>query len=85
VAEDRIVLSASSAEIGEASETVEIMEGKGADLELGINYRYVVDALTCLKEEELFVDLVGSRRPVCIRSTEAYRGVIMPMRLEGAA
>jgi len=85
VKEDMIVLSASSSDIGSASETISIMEGRGVEMELGINYRYVVDALSCLKDEEVYMDLVGSRRPVCFRSSDAYRSVVMPMRLEGVS
>jgi len=83
VSRDSITLSASSTEIGEGNEVVSIVEGQGVDMELGINYRYVVDALGCLKDEEIYVDLIGSRRPVCFRSDESYRSVVMPMRLEG--
>jgi len=85
VKEKELVLSASSTDIGNASENVSILEGRGVEMELGINYRYVVDALSCLKDEEIYVDLVGSRRPVCFRSSDAYRSVVMPMRLEGVS
>lgn len=85
VSQDRVTLCASSSEIGEASEVVDIQEGQGSDLELGINYRYVGDALSCVKDQDIFMDLIGSRRPMCIRGTDGYRAVIMPMRLEGAS
>jgi DNA polymerase-3 subunit beta len=75
-------LAASSAELGEAEETIAV-EHAGAEVVIAFNSRYVLDALGPIEDEQVIVELKDGLSPAVVRqaSGESYRCVIMPMRI----
>jgi DNA polymerase-3 subunit beta len=75
-------LTASSQELGEAEEGLEI-EYAGTEFAIAFNSRYVLDALAPLDKDEVTLELKDGLSPGVVRggSDESYRCVIMPMRI----
>jgi DNA polymerase III subunit beta len=75
-------LSASSQELGEAEEVLEI-DYAGPELTIAFNSRYVLDALSPVAAEAVVFEFKDSLSPGVVRSTEddGYCCVIMPMRI----
>lgn len=75
-------LTASSQELGEAEETIEV-DYAGAEMTIAFNSRYVLDALAPLEKDAVVFELKDGLSPGVVRpaSEEAYRCVIMPMRI----
>jgi DNA polymerase III subunit beta len=75
-------LSASSQELGEAEEVLEV-DYAGPELTIAFNSRYVLDALSPVEAEAVVFEFKDSLSPGVVRSTEddGYRCVIMPMRI----
>jgi DNA polymerase III subunit beta len=75
-------LTASSQELGEAEEVLEV-EYTGAEITVAFNSRYVLDALSPLDKDDVVFELKDALSPGVVRggSDETYRCVIMPMRI----
>ncbi len=75
-------LSASSADLGEAEETLDVDYG-GAEVTIGFNSRYVLDAISPIEREQIVLEFKDGLSPGVIRSVEdeGYCCVIMPMRI----
>jgi DNA polymerase-3 subunit beta len=75
-------LAASSAELGEAEETIAV-DHAGSEIVIAFNSRYVLDALGPIEDEQVIVELKDGLSPAVVRSAsgESYRCVIMPMRI----
>jgi DNA polymerase-3 subunit beta len=82
IGEDKLVVSSSSPDLGEATEEVPI-EYKGDKLSLGFNARYVIDAFGVMKSERVILELQDPLSPVLVKEEEdeSYRCVLMPMRI----
>ncbi|MBI5887955.1 MAG: DNA polymerase III subunit beta [Deltaproteobacteria bacterium] len=79
---NNLVLSASSPDIGDATEEMDI-EYSGDPIEMAFNAKYMIDMLDAVNDEKVTIELKDSLSPGIIRpagSTE-YTYVIMPMRL----
>jgi DNA polymerase-3 subunit beta len=80
---DRLEISASNPDQGEASEELEARY-TGEPLSIGFNARYLIEVLTALGEgEEVQLDLTDEVGPGVLKSTQddGYTYVVMPMRL----
>jgi DNA polymerase-3 subunit beta len=79
---DRLVLRAQDPEVGQASEEVSATV-EGEPLLIGLNVRYLLDALRHLEGETLEVGLIGPNEPIRLRTQEDAAGehVIYPIRL----
>lgn len=79
---DKLVLSSSSPEIGDATEELDI-EYKDDDMEIAFNAAYFVDALEAADEENVLIELKDAASPGLLRAKEKseYQYIIMPMRL----
>lgn len=77
-----LTLSAASHDLGEAEETLEV-EYSGAELSMGFNSRYLLDALGPMETEDVVFEFKDALSPGIIKSVqdEAYCCVIMPMRI----
>ena len=77
-----LLLAASSQELGEAEESLEV-EYSGADVSIAFNSRYVLDALSPIDDGKAIVELKDALSPGVVRQAtdEGYRCVIMPMRI----
>jgi DNA polymerase III subunit beta len=79
-----LMLSASSAELGEAQETIAI-DYDGEEMSIGFNAQYIIDFLVNAGTEKVYLELKnpdsqGVFVPEGLDSTE-HRYVVMPMRL----
>ncbi len=75
-------LSAVTHDLGEAEETLEI-DYAGAEVTIGFNSRYVLDALGPIAKDQVVLEFKDSLSPGVIKSAEeeGYCCVIMPMRI----
>ena len=75
-------LSASSQELGEAEEVLEV-EYAGEEVAIGFNSRYLLDALGPVEKDEVIFEFKDGLSPGVLKSAgnEGYRCVIMPMRI----
>ena len=82
LSEGALKLTAANPELGEAEETLPV-DYPGAELVVGFNSRYVLDALNALETEQVMVELKDAVSPGVFRSIygEGYFCVIMPMRM----
>ncbi len=78
----KLTLSAASHDLGEAEETLEL-DYSGAELSIGFNSRYMLDALAPMETEDVVFEFKDALSPGIIKSAqdEAYCCVIMPMRI----
>jgi DNA polymerase-3 subunit beta len=82
IQEDKLTVSSSSPDLGEAKEEVAI-DYKGDTISLGFNARYVLDVLGAMTSEKVSLELQDSLSPVLVKEegSEDYKCVIMPMRI----
>lgn len=75
-------LAASSHELGEAEESIEV-DYTGGEVAIAFNSRYVLDALSPIEDDQAVLELKDSLSPGVVRQAteESYRCVIMPMRI----
>lgn len=77
-----LALSSENPDVGASSDSVEC-DLSGESLTLGLNARYLIEALSALSCETVNLEMSGELDPVVIRAAD-YVGVIMPMRIGGA-
>lgn len=75
-----LTITANSPEVGEARETIAI-NYKGKELAIAFNPRYLIDPLTALSEDEVFIELIDELSPGVIKINGPFLYVVMPMRL----
>ncbi len=77
-----LTLAAASHDLGEAEETLEV-DYAGAELTIGFNSRYVLDALAPMEKDDVVIELKDSLSPGVMKSAqeEGHCCVIMPMRI----
>jgi DNA polymerase-3 subunit beta len=75
-------LSASSQDLGEAEETLDV-DYAGAEVTIGFNSRYLLDAISPIEKEQVLIEFKDGLSPGVVRSVddEGYCCVIMPMRI----
>jgi DNA polymerase-3 subunit beta len=75
-------LSASSQDLGEAEETLDV-DYAGAEVTIGFNSRYLLDAISPIEKDQVVVEFKDGLSPGVIRSVDddGYCCVIMPMRI----
>lgn len=78
----KVTLSVTSPENGTASEDVTADYGSDP-IEVGFNYRYLLDILTQVSSESVDVHLADGNAPTLIRESDSSRAlyVLMPMRV----
>ncbi len=82
LAANRLKVMAHNPEQEEAEDEVEV-EYKGAELEIGFNVSYLMDALSAINAERVRITLTDANSSCLIRYTDndTCRYVVMPMRL----
>lgn len=75
-------ITTSNPDLGEAVEELEI-EGSDAEITIGFNTKYVIDALSSIDTEKVLISFEDDLSPCVIRPTsnEKYTCVVMPMRI----
>jgi len=78
----KLELSSSQAEVGEASEELDI-QFNGQDISIGFNAKYIIDILQALDTEQIEFSLRDNVSPGMVRTSgaEGFLAVVMPMRL----
>lgn len=68
--------------LGTANDKLEVSVD-GNDIDIGIQSRYILDALRASEENEILIDMVNATAPVCIFPTtgESFLYLILPVRL----
>jgi DNA polymerase-3 subunit beta len=79
---DKVTLSVTSPENGTASEEVPA-DYAAADIEVGFNYRYLLDILGQVGSDLVDVHLADASAPTLIRENDEAKAlyVLMPMRV----
>jgi len=77
---NKLIFSKHSPDMGEAKEEIDI-EHKGAELSVGFNPQYLIDALKNLRDKAVSLELSGSESPGVIRAEGSYVYIVLPMQL----
>src|ERR1035437_5198478 len=77
---NKLEITANSPEVGEAKETLAI-NYKGADVAIAFNPKYMIDPLTALANDEVFIELIDELSPGVLKINGPFLYVVMPMRL----
>lgn len=79
---DELVINATNPDIGESKEDMAI-EYKGGKIEAAFNPKFFIDALNCIEDEKLVINLVSDDKPCLVEGAndKSYLSAIMPMRV----
>lgn len=77
---DKVVVSKSSPDIGEAREEFDATYG-GKELTVGFNPTYIIDALKNIKDLEVHFEVTSPEKPGVIRTKDRYLYLVLPMQL----
>ena len=79
---DELVINATNPDIGESQEDMNI-EYKGGKIEAAFNPKFFIDALNCIDDEKLIINLISDDKPCLIEGSgdKSYLSAIMPMRV----
>ncbi len=80
--EGRLVISASSPELGEARVSMPA-KYKGNDLEIGFNPDFLKDLVACIDEDTVLLELTDPLSAAIARSGATSVHLVLPMRLQG--
>ena len=72
----------SASEEGNIKEDI-IMEKSGSDLEIGFNFRYLLDALKAIYDDEIIMEFDSAVKPCLIKPVDgnSYEYLILPVRI----
>jgi DNA polymerase-3 subunit beta len=79
-AKNQLSITANSPEVGEARESLAV-NYKGPDLSIAFNPRYLIDPLTALTQDEVFLEMTDELSPGVLKINGPFLYVVMPMRL----
>lgn len=77
---NKLEITANSPDVGEAKETLAV-NYKGADLAIAFNPKYLIDPLSSLTNDEVFLELIDELSPGVLKVNGPFLYVVMPMRL----
>ena len=75
-----LAITANSPEVGEARESLAI-NYKGKEMAVAFNPKYVIDPLTALPDDEVYLELIDELSPGVLKIKGPFLYVVMPMRL----
>lgn len=77
-----LALSTESPDSGSSDDEVPV-EFSGEDVTIGVNAKYLQEAVSCLQVDEVLFSMGSGLDPILITSSECegYRAVVMPLRL----
>lgn len=77
-------ISAASQDVGSAQETL-ACEIEGEDVEIAFNYAYVLEGLSAVATDEVYLEVNSSLKPGIFRAAqpENYLYLVMPVRISG--
>jgi DNA polymerase III subunit beta len=77
---NNLAITANSPEVGEARESMAI-NYKGKEMAIAFNPAYLIDPLSALAEDEVFLELIDELSPGVLKINGPFLYVVMPMRL----
>ena len=77
---NRLQISASSPDIGEASETLSV-KYDGTEIAVSFNPDFIVEPLRNLVTDEVYIELTDEMNPGVIKTDDPFLYVLMPMRM----
>jgi DNA polymerase-3 subunit beta len=77
---NNLSITANSPDVGEARESIAI-NYKGKDMAIAFNPRYMIDPLTALPDDEVFLEFTDELSPGVLKINGPFLYVVMPMRL----
>lgn len=82
IASQTAQLSSTAQDVGSAQETLPC-EGAGEDVEIAFNYAYVLDGLSSVETDEVFLEVQSSLKPGIFKAAEpeSYLYLVMPVRI----
>ena len=82
IASQTAQLSAVAQDVGSAQETLSC-EGEGEDVEIAFNYAYVLDGLSSVNTDNVYLEVQSSLKPGIFKSAEGenFLYLVMPVRI----
>ncbi len=80
ITRNNLAITANSPEVGEARESLAI-NYKGKDMAIAFNPAYLVEPLTALADDEVYLELIDELSPGVLKINGPFLYVVMPMRL----
>jgi len=79
---DKLLVETDTPEVGEATESLDV-DYEGERLSIGFNASYLIDALSRIDGDEVFLELNEELDPCVLKpvDSENFLGVVMPLRL----
>ena len=79
---DKLVINATNPDIGESKEDMSI-EFKGGKLEAAFNPKFFIDALNCIDDKKIIINMISLDKPCLIEGTndKSFLSAVMPMRV----
>ena len=77
---NNLAITANSPEVGEARESLAI-NYKGKEMAIAFNPKYLIDPLTALADDEVYIELIDELSPGVLKINGPFLYVVMPMRL----
>lgn len=77
---NNLAITANSPDVGEARETMAI-NYKGKDVAIAFNPGYVIEPLSALNTDEVYLELIDELSPGVLKINGPFLYVVMPMRL----
>ncbi len=78
----KMIVSAQSPTMGGAEEEIPIVYD-GEDIDIALNYQYLIDCLREIDSDEVVIDFEDSERAITVKGKEekGYLNIIMPMKI----
>jgi DNA polymerase-3 subunit beta len=77
---NNLAITANTPEVGEARESLAV-NYKGKDMAIAFNPAYLIEPLTALTDDEVYLELIDELSPGVLKVNGPYLYVVMPMRL----
>jgi DNA polymerase-3 subunit beta len=77
---NNLAITANSPDIGEARESMAVTY-KGKDMAIAFNPAYMIEPLSALTEDEVFLEVIDELSPGVLKINGPFLYVVMPMRL----
>ena len=79
---DQLMIHSTNPDIGESKEDMQI-NFKGGKFEAAFNPKFFIDALNCIEDKKLIINIISEDKPCLLEGTEdkSYLSAIMPMRV----
>ena len=79
---DKLVINATNPDIGESKEDMAI-EFKGGQIEAAFNPKFFIDALNCIDDSKIIINMISVDKPCLIEGIEdkSFLSAVMPMKV----